>query len=492
MAFDHLNEQRDAARQENETQAKQKKQQQSSESHISSETVNGYLNLFDYISLLQKEIDRQDKEIENQYYKITANEQKLQTQKREEEYKQREHALANRIQQDRSSQALQNIPGSTLAGAIQAQTGMNMPSSGDMQYGDGMAPASTQHQQMTAASNASMGPQRPVMSQRRQESNAAPRYIPDNHQQVPVNSWTRSSRNQVNAGHPVQDASHPAVQHEQRQPGRAPAAGNVKQGTVNSSVRMNQPQMPVQSGNVNNNVMSGMVPDYAGGRNIGGYIPESQNGGDYAEQFDDVPMPEYRDFASDSDDEADRANSVDYTSLDLTPSVQNGGSAPSSDAQKNVHHRRKINGREIRMPMDLLGQVSDSYTQDLVAAGVSMENLVILNRGIREFGANENEWIIRLPKVIDGILNRNALSDMAAEISAGLGRKISLKFDFVDAGEIEGSPEALDNQFYEQNLESEKRSIVESEGFAEVQNMLGLDIGEAKIELVQTKTKDQS
>ena len=59
MAFDHLNEQRDAARQENETQAKQKKQQQSSESHISSETVNGYLNLFDYISLLQKEIDRQ-------------------------------------------------------------------------------------------------------------------------------------------------------------------------------------------------------------------------------------------------------------------------------------------------------------------------------------------------------------------------------------------------------------------------------------------------
>ena len=81
---------------------------------------------------------------------------------------------------------------------------------------------------------------------------------------------------------------------------------------------------------------------------------------------------------------------------------------------------------------------------------------------------------------------------MAAEISAGLGRKISLKFDFVDAGEIEGSPEALDNQFYEQNLESEKRSIVESEGFAEVQNMLGLDIGEAKIELVQPKTKDQS
>ena len=121
-----------------------------------------------------------------------------------------------------------------------------------------------------------------------------------------------------------------------------------------------------------------------------------------------------------------------------------------------------------------------------------MENMVILNNGVREFGSSENEWIIRLPKAMDGILDRRAPSEISAEISSGLGRDITVRFDFVDADVIDGCPDELDKMCYEKTLDEEYQNITGNPDFRKFGDMLGLDLEHAKIELVQPKTKGLS
>ena len=451
-----------------------------------SDVARGYADLFDYISVLQNEIDRQDKEIENQYYKLTANEQKQLNRKREEEYRQRESALAGRIQNVTASVSPTQIPGNTLAGAIHAETEAAVSSHYAGRFDNGsesMAPSSVQHQKLTAAVAASVGPQRPVMRVTGRDSVQGASYVPDNSRPVPDSGWQRANRNQ-----PAQDmrgGTENSWQSRTLTGTESPVGEQPDRRVMPPQVQGRPDFAPAVPGRNQSSVPNGYaIPGSA-------FIPPEIQGGDSAgeQQFDDVPMPEFEDFASDSDDESDKVNSVVYTQMDLSSSVQ----SHTGGEQQNVnHHRRMINGREIVMPMDLLDKVQDSYTRDLVNAGVSMENMVILNNGVREFGSSENEWIIRLPKAMDGILDRRAPAEISAEISSGLGRDITVRFDFVDADVIDGCPDELDKMCYEKTLDEEYQNITGNPDFRKFGDMLGLDLEHAKIELVQPKTKGLS
>ena len=481
-----MNRQRDAIRIENEANEKQKDRQSSPVSAMRSDVARGYADLFDYISVLQNEIDRQDKEIENQYYKLTANEQKQLNRKREEEYRQRESALAGRIQNGADSVSPAQLPGNTLAGAIHAETEAAVGSSFAGRFdngGESMAPSSVQHQKLTAAVAASVGPHRPVMRVAGRDAVPGAAYVPNNSRPVPDSGWQRANRNQ-----PAQDMR-TGTGNSWQSP--APAGNDTPTaGQPDNRVRQPQvqnrpdfaPAVPVRNPSVQHNGYA--MP---GGPYVSPEIPGGDSAGE--QQFDDVPMPEFEDFASDSDDESDKVNSVVYTQMDLSSSVQ----GHAGGEQQNVnHHRRMINGREIRMPMDLLDQVQDSYTRDLVNAGVSMENMVVLNSGVREFGSSEDEWIIRLPKAMDGILDRRAPAEISAEISNGLGRNITVRFDFVDADVIEGCPDELDKMCYEKTLDEEYQNITVNPDFRKFGDILGLDLEHARIELVRPKTKGLS
>ena len=469
-----------------------------------------YVELFNYLSLLDHEIAIHDKKIEEIHLRAREEAAQIQNIRKEEEAKQREMILAARSRDFSPEMEAQKFTGSPLAGAVQGavNTGagnkhdsvisLNHTLNSDVLRNDPGVLPSTVHPELATTVNAYTGPSRPVMRQNREDyAGRQPHYIPEKQQNVD-NRWHQSSKAGGMTGQSAYSAQNTVVQNNVPHPGGDPQNVSLQ----NSGYQVNGSQQI--SGNYQRNVQQQTVRQdnsAAGQMNYpqNGFVSQQGNAGyqagraeneadiqniPYADEpgGEDIPMPVLDDFASDSDDDTDRQNSLVYTTQDLSGAISQ---SDTSGERSPSHHDRLINGRKIITPLDLICEVDDAYTQDLVASGVGMENLVILNSGVRDSSSTGNDWLIKLPQSMSAIISRNVVNDMQKALSEGLQRDIKLEFSFVDQDVLPDSPDELDRICYEQHMDEQYQTIVGSAGFDEVLNSMGLDLSMAHLELVQ-------
>lgn len=514
LAFDHI-QNMNALKNDNEREKRKTSVPAESQNQtVKASFGDDYVELFNYLSLLDHEIAIHDKKIEEMHLRAREEASQMQNIRREEEAKQREMILAAKSRDYSSEMEAQKFTGSPLAGAVQGavKTGagntqdsvisLNHTRPSDVLRDDPGVLPSTVHPELASTVNAYTGPSRPVMRQNREDyAGRQPHYIPEKQQNID-NRWHQSSKAGGMAGQTASYVQNTGFQNNAPHPGGEPLNASLQNSSYpvsgNQQISANyQRNVQPQTGRQDNSTagqmnypQNGFVPQHggAGYQGVRGENdPDIQNI-PYADEpgAEDIPMPVLDDFASDSDDDTDRQNSLVYTTQDLSGAISQ---SDTSGERSSSHHDRMINGRKIITPLDLIGEVKDAYTQDLIASGAGMENLVILNSGVRDSSSTGNDWLIKLPQSMSAIITRNVVNDMQKVLSDGLQRNIKLEFTFVDQDVLPDSPDELDRICYEQLMEEQYRTIVGSAGFDEVLNSMGLDLSMAHLELVQPEEK---